>query len=81
MIDQFALALGHGLLAIALLRLVMRAGLDEDPLIKTIRAADEKDRKARSSAGRSAARREQAEAESGRALPQLRADAAARDDS
>ncbi|MFU7526930.1 hypothetical protein [Qipengyuania sp. ASV99] len=34
MIDYFALALGHGLLAIALLRLVMSGHLDVDPLIK-----------------------------------------------
>jgi len=34
MIDYFSLALGHGLLAIALLRLVMRENLDVDPLIK-----------------------------------------------
>ena len=31
MIDYFALALGHGLLAIAFLRLVMRSDLDDDP--------------------------------------------------
>jgi hypothetical protein len=33
MIDYLSLALGHGLLAIALLRLVMRKDLDEDPRI------------------------------------------------
>lgn len=57
MIDYLALALGHGLLAIALLRLVMRAGLDEDPLIAAIRKAGADERKAKSSAGRKAARR------------------------
>ncbi|MFM7348886.1 MAG: hypothetical protein ACKO01_05290, partial [Erythrobacter sp.] len=58
MIDYFALALGHGLLAIALLRLVMRRGLDEDPLIEAIRKEAASGRKAASAAGRSAARRE-----------------------
>ncbi len=57
MIDYFALALGHGLLAIALLRLVMRAGLDEDPLITAIKAETAGNRSANSAAGRSAARR------------------------
>ncbi len=33
MIDQIALAIGHGLLGLALLRLVMRADLNEDPLL------------------------------------------------
>lgn len=81
MIDQFALALGHGLLAIALLRLVMRAGLDEDPLITAIRKESEKDRKAKSSAGRSAARRERADQEGERALPHASGDVAAHPDS
>ena len=31
MIDQFALALSHGLLALAAWRLVLRADLDRDP--------------------------------------------------
>lgn len=57
MIDQFALALGHGLLAIAMLRLMMRAGLDADPLIGEIKAKADSNRKAVSSAGRNAARR------------------------
>lgn len=57
MIDYLALAIGHGLLAIALLRLVLRPGLDEDPLIAAIREEGESDRKAKSSAGRNAARR------------------------
>ncbi|MEO0462752.1 MAG: hypothetical protein AAF127_06455 [Pseudomonadota bacterium] len=33
MIDKFALALGHALLGIAMLRLVVREGLDVDPLL------------------------------------------------
>ncbi len=58
MIDYIALALGHGLLAIALLRLVMRPGLDEDPLIEAIKTETEGNRKTTSAAGRNAARRE-----------------------
>jgi len=52
MIDHFALALGHGLLAIALLRLALRGDVDRDPLAGSI--ADEKagERKARSAARR-----------------------------
>jgi hypothetical protein len=61
MIDYFALALGHGLLAIALLRLVTRAGLDVDPLIEEIKAETTSNRKATSTAGRNAARRERVE--------------------
>jgi hypothetical protein len=57
MIDHFALALGHGLMVIALLRLVMRPSLDEDPLIEAIRDEGAAGRKATSAAGRSAARR------------------------
>lgn len=57
MIDTFALALGHGLLAFAMLRLVMRAGLDEDPLIASIKAETDSNRKAASVSGRNAARR------------------------
>lgn len=63
MIDTFALALGHGLLAVALLRLVMRAGLDEDPLIGSIEAETQSNRKAASTSGRNAARRARDEAE------------------
>lgn len=57
MIDTFALALGHGLLAVALWRLAMRAGLDEDPLIGSINAEEKSHRQQGSAAGRSAARR------------------------
>lgn len=59
MIDTFALALGHGLLAVALWRLAMRAGLDEDPLIGSILAETKSKRQQSSAAGRSAARRAQ----------------------
>jgi len=57
MIDYFALALGHGLLAFALLRLFMREGLDSDPLIAEIEAETQSNRKAASVSGRNAARR------------------------
>lgn len=57
MIDYLALALGHGLLAIALLRLVLRADLDADPLIGEIAETTSSNRKAASPAGRNAARR------------------------
>ena len=57
MIDYFALALGHGLLAIALLRLMLRKGLDHDPLIDQITSEARGNREANSSKGRNAARR------------------------
>jgi len=57
MIDYFALALGHGLMVIALLRLVMRDALDVDPLIASITAEDADLRKSASIAGRNQARR------------------------
>lgn len=57
MIDYFALALGHGLIAVAMLRLVLREGLDSDPLIEQIKAEAQENRKATSIAGRNAARR------------------------
>jgi hypothetical protein len=60
MIDYFALALGHGLLAIALLRLVLEPGLDEDPLIARLKKKARDNRKATTASGRSAARRQQA---------------------
>ncbi|ASJ91032.1 hypothetical protein [Porphyrobacter sp. CACIAM 03H1] len=62
MIDYLALALGHGLLAIALLRLVLRADLDADPLIGEIAETTTSNRKAASTSGRNAARRGRAEA-------------------
>jgi hypothetical protein len=70
MIDHFALALGHGLLALALLRLVLRAGLDDDPLIDSIVAETDSHRKRTSSAGRNAARRAQDAGEDDPALKQ-----------
>ena len=57
MIDTLALALGHGLMAIAMLRLVTRAGLDEDPLLGELAAEANSKRKAASASGRNAARR------------------------
>lgn len=57
MIDYFALAIGHGLLAIALLRLVMRDGLDSDPLIDEITAETANNRGATSASALNAARR------------------------
>lgn len=36
MIDYFALALGHGLLALALLRVAMRGDVDADPLMASL---------------------------------------------
>lgn len=61
MIDYFALALGHGLMAIALLHLVMREGVDVDPLIGGIKDAIRQKRMDASVAGRNAARRRKAE--------------------
>jgi hypothetical protein len=52
MIDTLALALGHGLMAIAMLRLVSRAGLDEDPLLGELAAEASSKRKAASAARR-----------------------------
>jgi hypothetical protein len=57
MIDYFALALGHGLMAIALLRLVLRDDLDGDPLLARLKADTAANRMASSAAGRNAARR------------------------
>lgn len=63
MIDYIALFIGHGLIAIALLRLVMRDGLDVDPLLGTFRENERERRKARSNAGRAAKRRSKPEVE------------------
>ena len=57
MIDYIALFIGHGLLGIAVLRLVMRDGLDVDPLLDSFRQKDRERRKERSNAGRTARRR------------------------
>lgn len=69
MIDYFALALGHGLLAIALLRLVLRDGLDNDPLIGQLKGEAADNRKATSSAGRNAARRTRGSGDEGDPAP------------
>ncbi len=58
MIDYFALALGHGLLAIVLLRLVWRDDLDVDPAIADNQAAEEQRRKDALAARKQAARGE-----------------------
>ncbi|MEQ8411880.1 MAG: hypothetical protein RIB52_10020 [Erythrobacter sp.] len=63
MIDQFALALGHGLLAAALLRLALRDDVDADPLVAELGEAGAARRRAASPTGRKAARR------AGRAVP------------
>lgn len=60
MIDYFALALGHGLLVMAVLRLVMRDGLDVDPLLEHIKSEATAYRKGISAASRNAARRNRA---------------------
>ncbi len=52
MIDTLALALGHGLMAIAMLRLVSRTGLDEDPLLGELAAEANSNRKAANAARR-----------------------------
>lgn len=57
MIDYLALALGHGLLVIAMLRLVLRDGLDVDPLLEHIKGEAAANRRAISAASRNAARR------------------------
>lgn len=63
MIDYFALALGHGLMAIALLRLVLRADLDADPLSGQLKKDTADNRMAASTAGRNAARRARGQAD------------------
>jgi hypothetical protein len=70
MIDHIALAIGHGLLAVALMRLVLRAGLDDDPLIGAINAEAEEARQRTTASGRNAARRAQETGESDTALKQ-----------
>jgi hypothetical protein len=65
MIDAFALALGHGLLAVALMRLVLRPGLDVDPLLGEITSETEGNRKAASALGRNEARRARGHGDAG----------------
>ena len=50
MIDYLALAIGHGLLAIGFLRLVMRDGLNIDPLLDSFKQRASQRRNARRSA-------------------------------
>jgi hypothetical protein len=64
MIDYFALVLGHGLLAFAVWRLVMRADVDEDPLLQQIQTRDADNRRQSSVAGRNERRRAEQRAES-----------------
>ena len=61
MIDYFALALGHGLLAVALLHLFFSNEVDEDPLIAGIKERVRHNRMKASTAGRNARRRARAE--------------------
>ena len=49
MIDYLALAIGHGLLAVGFLRLVMREGLNVDPLLAGFKQRETERRKARGS--------------------------------
>jgi hypothetical protein len=57
MIDYIALAIGHGLLAFALIHLFLREEVDVDPLIDGIKAQMRHNRMQSSSTGRSARRR------------------------
>lgn len=57
MIDYLSLAIGHGLLAFALFRLVMREDVDVDPAIEALKARADAEREASSVAGRNARRR------------------------
>ena len=65
MIDYISLAIGHGLIAIALLRLVMRADLDVDPTIQSFVDKADAEREASRVSGRNAARRKHANHEQG----------------
>lgn len=62
MIDYFALALGHGLLAVALLHLFFRDEVDVDPLIAGIKEQARENRMKASAAGRNAKRRARSDA-------------------
>jgi hypothetical protein len=59
MIDYIALAIGHGLLAVALLRLALRGDVDDDPLLSSLASDAQADRQSSSAAGRNARRRAQ----------------------
>ncbi|MEE4288773.1 MAG: hypothetical protein V2J14_05335 [Erythrobacter sp.] len=56
MIDNIALFIGHGLLAIAFLRLAMREGLDVDPLLDAFRQRAQDRREGRREGKRSVSR-------------------------
>jgi len=58
MIDYLALSIGHGLLAVAFLRLVMRDGLDVDPLLGAFKQRETDRRKERASKSRRAPSRD-----------------------
>jgi hypothetical protein len=60
MIDYFALALGHGLLAFALVHLFFGEEVDHDPLIGAIKDQTNQNRMTASAAGRNARRRAKA---------------------
>lgn len=59
MIDYLSLAIGHGLLAFALFKLVMREDIDVDPAIQALKDKAEAEKEAASAAGRNARRRAQ----------------------
>lgn len=63
MIDYIALSIGHGLIAVALLRLFMRKDVDFDPLIEGMRDEMRQNRMAASTAGRNAKRRAETDPE------------------
>ena len=63
MIDYISLAIGHGLIAVALLRLVMRADLDVDPSIQSFVDKADAEREAARVSGRNAARRKASKSE------------------
>ncbi|MCU0948697.1 MAG: hypothetical protein MUF47_10660 [Porphyrobacter sp.] len=56
MIDTIALVLGHALLATALLRLALRADVDQDPHIASLQAQARTQRQSKSAAARRVAR-------------------------
>ena len=67
MIDYISLTLGHALLAIALLRLVMREDLDVDPELERHAQKLRDEREAATVAGRNARRRHHGDQHDGEA--------------
>lgn len=59
MIDYLALSIGHGLLALAFLRLVLREGLNLDPLLGSFKRRNTDRRKERASKSRREPSRDQ----------------------